>query len=195
MNKKSFLIILLLVIFSIVVISDAVVDNVGDTSSDERNRTKGEISYKEIRTKEIIGFETVYKQEAYFVEKCNYSIDNKTMKNTTLACWNETYYRQVVDEGKKGDPIYSYSPLKTLEYENKKYNFIDKGCSICDTINYEDRTEPRTGKLLLCLSNSDGYSAGLRECWVEDGSSYKIKDLETGKIIESVGEFEVEIEN
>jgi len=190
--KKLALTLFLILISFIIVASEEFIDNVGDSSEDITDKVKGEINYKEIRSKEIIGFETVYKQVEYYFERCNYS--NKTIMNEKVSCWNDTYYRQVIDDKKEGDPIYSYSPIEALEYDSKQYDFIGKGCSICETINYEVG-KPRTGKLMLCSSDDDGYSAGLIECWVEDGSSYKIKDLVTGKIIESVGNFEVEIES
>lgn len=149
---------------------------IGFINETEDQLTKGTISYQKIYDQELIGYKTVYKEEAYYVETCNSEIIDQ--KNVTLGCWNDTYYHQVIDETKQGEPIYQKSEIKALKYQNDRYDFIEKGCSICEKIEFEDCSDPLIGKYLLCINNKDGWQPGFEECWVESGQDYEVTELE-----------------
>jgi len=177
------LIILILILSIIVISSGELSADIGDITEKEENITKGEVTYTEIKDKELIGYETVYLTICENTTEYNFTQEKfDTWENCSTS----------IDKKAEGDPIYSYSEIKALEYDKTRYDFIEKGCFICPTIEYEVG-EPRTGKLLLCLAYSDGHTP--KNCWIESGASYKIKDLETGKIIDSHLDSGVEIES
>lgn len=163
----------------------------GPTTEDVTDKTTGSISYQEIKDKELVGYEPVYMQEEYSVELCDY--ESYDLGNLSEPCWDEIRYRTVVDSFKQGAPIYSYGEIKAIEYSGTRYDFIEKGCFICETVEFETG-EIKAGKFLLCLSNYDGYQSNIKECWIEDGVDYQIKDLDTDKIIDSAKNSKVVIE-
>ena len=189
MSKKKgiFVFICLIVLFSILINAGEILDGskIGDKEEYEVNETKDDLTYTEVKDRELIGYEIVYK------EIC----ENTTKYNSTeekFDTWENC--STVIDEKVEGDPIYVYTDIKAVEYDEIRYDFVEKGCSICKQIKYETG-QTREGYLLLCLSNYDGYSTSINECFIEDGVSFKIKDLISGKILDSDGHFEVNIEN
>lgn len=183
--KKFLLFIFVLLIIAILFViakEPAVIEEVTD-------RVAGDISYKEIRDKELLGYEPVYKQEEYSVEVCESPIDNDsespTFGENVTTCRNEVRYRTVIDDSKQGDPIYKYSDIKALEYNGKRTDFIGKGCFICESVKFEGSETVYSGRLMLCLSDRDGYKPNVKECWIESGASYIINDLDSGELLYS----------
>lgn len=168
------------------------IDNVGDLTELKDSATTTKLSYYEFKNKVIIGFEKVYDVYTCTEEVCTYVNDTEGI-GVIDFCENVSTDVNVLTD-KKGKPIYKNSEITAIEYSGNRYNFNDKGCSVCDSVKFETG-KTLSGKYLLCISRNDGYVSTLKDCWVEDGVSYSIKNLDDDKIVESGGNFEVKIEN
>ncbi len=201
-RKLTLLICLATIILAYFVISEAMIDNIGDKSDYEDSKSKGSIDYKEIKDREIVGFENSWKQVEHNSTYCNYSFPDEKIRELInveisgfggvnfsgeeLNCENRFYNVTEVDPKVQGDPIYRYSEIKAIEYSGDNYDFQTKGCFVCEHILREDNGQTWNGKLLLCLSDRDGYGVGRSDhlkCVFTRGESIKIINLESGKVI------------
>ncbi len=178
-------------------LSSAKINDVSELNS--FTLSKG-ISFTEVKNRKIIGFEKIYDTYECDREVCNYTNNitngSKNTTNATTDCWNDTYEKKYLTD-KKGNPIYSYTNTKALEYGEKRYEFIDKGCFVCDNIVVAETRQEYNGKLMLCFSKKDGYSPGRSEhlkCRLESGESGKIVDLEKEEVLVTNSNWEITIE-
>lgn len=182
MKKRMSYILIVLLLCSFLVASKEITNKIaiGDSSELFIDSMVGTISYLKIFSRTVLELRPIY------YEDCSYAF------NISSGGVDEICITRINDSAEE-IPIYSYGNIKALSYSGIRYNFINKGCFICDKVEFEDDIPDIYGRLLLCLSNQDGYNKNLG-CKVESGTSYSIKNLENNSLLKTEGDFGIEIE-